>query len=252
MIIHKEQVPYKFPDGRNGWKLITSYINNEGKVAFLQYPIPQEQMFEWKYATRGNADPPFYEYDYKDAQKNIYEMMVPSWEKLSQDDGDDFYSNINSKMTHTKLIVFGAVIEFIEAFETFDVDTFKQWMRIVWNVIENTNIDSLTPVSSLIRKFSAVIHSIARRMSEGDTFYYALSQWKEDNTDERENRALLEEVLKASCIADNTDWLPVFVDAEQHPFFRGMVMFFYKEDMSLEDYQYSLSLAKNMFDESGI
>jgi hypothetical protein len=194
----------------------------------------------------------FYEYDYKDAQKNIYEMMVPSWEKLSQDDGDDFYSNINSKMTHTKLIVFGAVIEFIEAFETFDVDTFKQWMRIVWNVIENTNIDSLTPVSSLIRKFSAVIHSIARRMSEGATFFYALSQWKEDNTDERENRALLEEVQKASCIADNMDWLPEFVDAEQHPFFRGMVMFFYREDMSLEDYQHSLSLAKNMFDESGI
>lgn len=194
----------------------------------------------------------FYEYDYKDAQKNIYEMMVPSWEKLSQDDGDDFYSNINSKMTHTKLIVFGAVIEFIEAFETFDVDTFKQWMRIVWNVIENTNIDSLTPVSSLIRKFSAVIHSIARRMSEGATFFYALSQWKEDNTDERENRALLEEVQKASCIADDMDWLPVFVDAEQHPFFRGMVMFFYREDMSLEDYQHSLSLAKNMFDESGI
>ena len=194
----------------------------------------------------------FYEYDYKDAKKIIYEMMVPSWEKISQDDGDDFYSNINSKMTHTKLIVFGAVIEFIEAFETFNAETFKQWMRIVWNVIENTNIDSLTPVSSLIRKFSAVIHSIARRMSEGDTFYYALSQWKEDNTDERENRALLEEVLKASCIADNTDWLPVFVDAEQHPFFKGMVMFFYKDNMSLEDYQHSLSLAKNMFDESGI
>jgi hypothetical protein len=194
----------------------------------------------------------FYEYDYKDTKKSIYKMMVPSWEKQSQDDGDDFYSNISSKMTHTKLIVFGAVIEFIEAFEKFDVETFKQWMRIVWNVIENTNIDSLTPVSSLIRKFSAVIHSIARRMSDGDTFFYALSQWKEDNTDERENRALLEEVQKASCIADNMDWLPVFVDAERHPFFRGMVMFFYREDMSLEDYQYSLSLAKNMFDESGI
>lgn len=194
----------------------------------------------------------FYEYDYKDAKKSIYELMVPSWEKQSHDDGDDFYSNISSKMTHTKLIVFGAVIEFIEAFEKFDVETFKQWMRIVWNVIENTNIDSLTPVSSLIRKFSAVIYNISRRMSEGATFFYALSQWKEDNTDERENRALLEEVQKASCIADNMDWLPVFVDAEQHPFFRGMVMFFYREDMSLEDYQYSLSLAKNMFDESGI
>lgn len=193
----------------------------------------------------------FYQYDFKDSRKAIYEMMVPAWEKPSLE-GDDFYSNINSKMTHIKLIAFGAVIEFIEAFKSFDTDTFKQWMRIVWNVVENTNIDSLTPVSSLIRKFSAVIHSIAKRMSEGESFYYALSQWKEDNTNERENRALLEEVLKASCIAENEKWLPVFEDAEKHPYFRGMVMFFYKEGMSLPEYQHSLSLAKDMFDESGI
>ncbi|PJE98613.1 DUF262 domain-containing protein, partial [Prevotella intermedia] len=193
----------------------------------------------------------FYQYDFKDSKKVIYEMMVPAWEKLSLE-GDDFYSNINSKMTHIKLITFGAVIEFIEAFESFDTEVFKQWMRIVWNVVDNTNIDSLTPVSSLIRKFSAIIHSIAKRMSGEESFYYALSQWKEDSTDERENRALLEEVLKASRIAENDKWLPVFEDAEKHPYFRGMVMFFYKEGMSLPEYQHSLSLAKDMFDESGI
>lgn len=193
----------------------------------------------------------FYQYDFKDSKKVIYEMMVPAWEKLSLE-GDDFYSNINSKMTHIKLITFGAVIEFIEAFESFDTEVFKQWMRIVWNVVENTNIDSLTPVSSLIRKFSAIIHSIAKRISGEESFYYALSQWKEASTDERENRALLEEVLKASRIAENDKWLPVFEDAEKHPYFRGMVMFFYKEGMSLPEYQHSLSLAKDMFDESGI
>ena len=193
----------------------------------------------------------FYQYDFKDSRKTIYEMMVPTWEKQSLE-GDDFYSNINSKMTHTKLITFGAVIEFIESYESFDTEVFKQWMRVVWNVVENTNIDSLTPVSSLIRKFSSVIHSIAKRMSEGEPFYYALSQWKEDNTDERENRALLEEVLKASCIAENDEWLPVFEKAEKHPYFRGMVMFFYRRGMSLAEYQHSLSLAKDMFDESGI
>jgi hypothetical protein len=193
----------------------------------------------------------FYEYDFKDARKEIFEMMVPAWEKPSSE-GDDFYCNVDVKMTHTKLIVLGAVIEYVEAFDKFDQEIFKQWMRVVWNVVENTNIDSLTPVSSLIRKFSAVIHSIAKRMSEGESFYDALSQWKEDNTDERENRALLEEVLKASCIAKNNEWLPVFEDAERHPYFRGMVMFFYREGMSLAAYQHSLSLARNMFDESGI
>lgn len=193
----------------------------------------------------------FYEFDFKDSRKDLYKMMVPTWEKPSSD-GDDFYCDINSKMTHIKLIVFGAVIEFIDAFTRFDAEIFKQWMRVVWNVVENTNIDSLTPVSSLIRKFSAVIHGIAGRMFKGDSFYHALSQWKEDDNDERENRALLEEILKASKIAEDEAWLAVFEDAERHPYFKGMVMFFYKEGMSLDEYRHSLSLAKNMFDESGI
>lgn len=192
----------------------------------------------------------FYEYDYKDAKKAIFEMMVPSWEK--DEEGDDFYCNTASKMTQTKLVVFGAVIEFIEAYKTFDVNTFRQWMRVVWNVVENTNIDSLTPVSSLIRKFSAVIRYIARRSEEGITFYEALSQWKDTNTDERDNRALIEEVEKAKRISEEESWLDAFEEAEQHPFFKGMVLFFYEEGMSLTAYKHSYELAKDMFDENGI
>lgn len=192
----------------------------------------------------------FYEYDYKNAKKAIFEMMVPSWEK--DEEGDDFYCNTASKMTQTKLVVFGAVIEFIEAYKTFDVNTFRQWMRVVWNVVENTNIDSLTPVSSLIRKFSAVIRYIARRYEEGITFYEALSQWKDTNTDERDSRALIEEVEKAKRISEEESWLDAFEEAEQHPFFKGMVLFFYEEAMSLTAYKHSYELAKDMFDENGI
>ena len=64
MIIHKEQLPYVFPDGHKGYKLVASYINKEGNVQCLSYPIPPEQMYEWSYTTRANADSPFYEYDY--------------------------------------------------------------------------------------------------------------------------------------------------------------------------------------------
>lgn len=194
----------------------------------------------------------FYEYDYKDAKKTIYEMMVPSWEKDYPEKGDDFYCNTASKMTQTKLIVFGAVIEFIEAYKMFDVNTFRQWMRVVWNVVENTNIDSLTPVSSLIRKLSAVVRYTARRSEEGITFYEALSQWKDANSDERENRALLEEIEKAKRISKEENWLIAFVEAERHPFFKGMVLFFYKEGMSLAEYKHRYEFAKDMFDESGI
>lgn len=73
-------------------------------------------------------------------------------------------------MSQVKLIALGAAIEFIEAMPNFEPDIFAKWMRIVWNVIENTNIDSLTPVSSLIRKFSAVIHFIADKNQKGCHF----------------------------------------------------------------------------------
>jgi len=38
-------------------------VDRDGNVKFLQYPIPTEQMFEWKYTNRANADQPFQEYD---------------------------------------------------------------------------------------------------------------------------------------------------------------------------------------------
>jgi hypothetical protein len=155
-------------------------------------------------------------------------------------------------MTHIKLIVFGAVVEFIDAYKDFDTNTFNQWMRVVWNVIENTNIDSLTPVSSLIRKFSAVIRNTARRSAEGESFYAALSQWRDDNIQERENRALIEEVSKAALISTDETWNDILVEAEVHPFFKGMVMFFYHQDMNVEEFRSAYLLVRDMFDETGI
>ena len=194
----------------------------------------------------------FYEYDYKDSKKVIYKQMLPAWDKVDEESGDDFYSNTSSKMSHIKLIAFSAVIEFVEAFESFDVDIFNQWMRVVWNVIENTNIDSLTPVSSLIRKFSAIVHFTASQMQEGDSFFKALSLWKDNRSDERENRAVIEEVIKAGCISNDERWLETFKEAEKHPYFKGMVLFFYKEGMTLSDYIHCYSLAKDIFDANGI
>lgn len=194
----------------------------------------------------------FYEFDYSNSRRIIYHQMVPVWDKDSTNLGDDFYCNTHSKISHVKLIIFAAVIEFIDAFPSFDKDLFLEWMRFVWNVTENTNIDSLTPASSLIRKFSKVAHFIAYKITEGKSFYNALSQWKDEGVNERENRAVLEEVEKAKCVAEDEAWLPIFKDVEQHPFFKGMVLFFYQNGMSLADYIKSVASAKLMFDENGI
>lgn len=193
----------------------------------------------------------FYENDFRGEKNAIYEMMVPAWEKPSQK-GDDFYCSLTSPITQSKLVVLGAVIEYIDAFDSFDTALFAQWMRVVWNVVENTDVDDIASMSSLIRKFSAVVHGVSKKMSEGESFYNALVQWKGDNTDAGENRALVEEVKKAKLIAEDEKWLPLFEEAEKHPYFKGMVMFFYEKGMSLSDYKHSLSLVKEMFDKNGI
>ncbi len=193
-----------------------------------------------------------YHFDYSSEDKVIFRNMLPVWEKDKDKIGDDFYCNTSVKMSHVKLIALASAIEFIEAMSNFDSVLFTKWMRIVWNVIENTNIDSLTPVSSLIRKFSAVIHYIADKQTEGQSFYAALSKWRDENSSERENRALLEEVEKARRIAEDSSWEKVWTDVENHDYFKGMVTFFYNSGMTLEDYKDNASRAKEMFNENGV
>lgn len=77
MIINKEQIDYIFPDGTPGKKLVVSYVDKEGGIKFLQYPIPQDQMFEWHYTTQKFADPPFQEYDYEKQQFKFNDDGTP-------------------------------------------------------------------------------------------------------------------------------------------------------------------------------
>ena len=43
----------------------------------MQYPIPKDQMFEWKYTNRANADKPFHEYDFATGQYKFNEDGTP-------------------------------------------------------------------------------------------------------------------------------------------------------------------------------
>lgn len=199
-------------------------------------------------------------------QTLISQECVAPWDRAEQK-FDDFFYNENTRMTQSKLILLASIIEYIEAFcdgksqsddslklkELFDETRFKQWMRVVRNVIENTNIDSLTPVSSLIRKFSSLIYFASEGMKSKEVdFYTALSAWNQEHADDRGGRAIEEEINKAKRIAENKEWEAVFIEAESHPYFKGMVSFFYSKEMSLKQFIHQYSLVKTMFDKDGI
>lgn len=51
-------------------QLVVSYINNQGKISYLTYYIPENQMYQWKYAKRSDTpDPYFKSWDYKNVVK---------------------------------------------------------------------------------------------------------------------------------------------------------------------------------------
>ena len=190
-----------------------------------------------------------YDYDRPGVRDEIQKEMVPTWDRLTTP-SDAFFYDTTVEMTQTKLIAMSAFIEFVDAYDSFDLDLFRSWMRVVWNIIENTNIDSLTPTSSLIRKLSGLIHHIATESAKDPArFFDGLSSWP---VDARENRAVIEEVRKASRIKEDSAWLSLFVEAERHDYFKGMVLFFYKDGMPIDDYRTAYENMSKVFDKNGI
>lgn len=72
MIINKEVRDIIDAQGQPQKQFLVSYVNKEGRIDYLKYDVPQEQMFNWKYATKQTADPVWKSYD------NKYVKKVPS------------------------------------------------------------------------------------------------------------------------------------------------------------------------------
>lgn len=59
MIINKEQIDFVDENGAQRKMLIISYVNKDGEISFMKWPIPLTEMYEWAYTTRHYADPEF-------------------------------------------------------------------------------------------------------------------------------------------------------------------------------------------------
>ena len=166
----------------------------------------------------------------------------------------DFYSD-RSAYRRINAIAFSAVVEYIEAsaeagidiLESFDEANFKRWMRIVWNMIENTNIAGIVPEIYLMSRLSEIIHL------EGATkdVYTALSKRKKLSND---SRSLIEEIDKATEIVNHPEenWEEAFISAEHNDFLRGMIGFFFSPGMGIEKFNHRYAIVSNMFDTKAI
>ena len=146
-------------------------------------------------------------------------------------------------------VIFTAVIEYLERCtpQNFNVQDFGQWMRVVWNIAENSNIDGLSPQMGVMRRLVDMLnHGIVGNVYAGLSTYSATNM----------SAAATEEVEKAKLIQrPGTSWEGHLVTAENNMFLKGMVGFFcdnYSPGFTESEFDARYGLVSQMFDKNGI
>lgn len=192
-------------------------------------------------------------------KEEIAKSLTPAWGKEKE---ENFFLDSTATFSQTLLVVFGAICEFILCYEDWEADIYQKWMRIVWNIIENTNIDSLIPATNTLRNLSNFTKAVASNQHKASTFYDLKSRAKCNNSffeavaASKEigswPRPFQEEIEKAKRIAENPDWLTVFQNVEVNPFIKGTTCFFYEEGMPIEVFCKNCECIQEMFEKEGI
>lgn len=189
---------------------------------------------------------------YEHYKNDIKPLLRTPW---GDDDEWDFFTpdKLNG-YTLRRRIVFAAICEYIEAYDSFELETFRKWMRVVWNIVNNTDIDSISPATYLERGLSSIIRGAA---DSGEEFYHFLARYNsrgddDDNGGER-SKSITEEIIKARYIDHDNRWLSLFEEAERHPFCKGMIRFFLRDEGDTpEQFAHRYSFIQRMFDGNGI
>lgn len=158
-------------------------------------------------------------------------------------------------LSYPRLAAMSAIFSFIDSvgasedFEKKDIqDNFRRYIRVVWNIIENTPIESLKAATSVVQLFNA----LASAKNATTDFYKSMVEYPLESG----NRQYKEELLKAREIVEHPEdaaWESVFIKCEHNPFFKGMVGFFFEPNLgSSSDFLRRYELMVTLFDENGI
>ena len=144
-------------------------------------------------------------------------------------------------------VAFLAACLFLQRDVEFDEAKFTTWMRIVWNIITNTDInnsDTMISAMNLIFQLSEHCDEIVKYIAHHDKDF------------ESSKEAMNEERRKCIFIESDLNWETAFIQAESHAFFKGSIGFLlrdYENDSdTIEKFERRLYLAQYLFNDKGI
>jgi hypothetical protein len=179
-------------------------------------------------------------------KSEICYLFIPHWDEKSNFRFIPEYKDGKiTTLTQAQRVVFYAVCCYFERGE-YDRESLRQWMRVVWNIVENAGINSVQSMIGTLRLIDNLAlssHGIYEHLKDRDISKdFAFEQMKEEKE-------------KASKISKESNFEKKIIEAEKHAFFKGAIRFLFR--IGENDYEWNkfygrFEKAIEYFDENGI
>lgn len=156
-------------------------------------------------------------------------------------------------------VVFLAISRYFEKGSFNDV-SFKQWMRVVWNIVENSGIETISAMIGamrLIDELSEGAHDIYNFLSNSQL--HVKSNFAKEQVVEEIAKA--KQILNGEQRSDGKTWEEVTIEAENYAFFKGAIRFLFTDGEFFKGGEANLNWcefdtkwgnAQKYFDENGV
>lgn len=214
--------------------------------------------------------------DNKQKLQAIDALFMPYWEEFAENGESDKANKIFSfipryatddntntpvPITLKQQVVFHAICVYLTNCKEVETDKLKDWVHFVWNMAENSYMDSEQSVGA-IRFFDTELNKLPKienneapdQASDNIIDYLAgIDEGQIKNVFGR--RQLLEEIAKAKQIKQNHDWKNKIHEAEKAAFFKGAIAFLFineKGETDWTNFDTKWDTAQQLFDKDGV
>ncbi|WP_047547291.1 DUF262 domain-containing protein [Psychroserpens sp. Hel_I_66] len=170
---------------------------------------------------------------------NIESLIYPSWDK------DSNWSLFSNEINQRQRILFYGITIYLEK-NKFEIDKFKNWIRVVWNIIIDPDIRTIPNMINamrLINRLSIGSNNIYQFLIEDEVLKII-----EDSTLKEQ---LEEERLKSKLILSDDNWEQEIIEAESHAMFMGNIGFLLNENIQISEFKSKFKIAKILFNDKG-
>jgi hypothetical protein len=183
------------------------------------------------------------------------DKLIDNWQKIENNISPSWHADAGKKWTfldrgieQKDRVVFLAISLFLGQDRPFDKIKFIQWLRVVWNIVENANIINAVSMIGAMR----LIEELSRKAAYEIYDFLADEEKKIDSGFSK--TVIEEERKKCGFIINKPDekWEEEFILAERHQFFKGSISFIITEDMTIDEFRRRKEMAFKIFDEKGI